>query len=73
MRRVNFPSSQYIGKMQLKYNEEADRNGVYIISACGAVDSIPVDVGAVYLQSKFPGKGKNKKVRCSRSDNGRIG
>lgn len=46
--------AQYMEQMQLKYNEEAREKGVYIVSACG-FDSIPADMGTVYLQEKFEG------------------
>lgn len=45
---------QYMETMQLKYNEQAREKGIYIISACG-FDSIPADMGIVYLQEKFDG------------------
>lgn len=45
---------QYMESMQLKYNEQAREKGVYIVSACG-FDSIPADMGLVFLQEKFNG------------------
>lgn len=45
---------QYMEKMQLEYHEAAKQKGVYIVSACG-FDSIPSDMGAVFLQDKFEG------------------
>lgn len=45
---------QYMEKMQLKYHEEAQRRGVYIVSACG-IDSIPCDLGVIFMQNKFAG------------------
>ncbi|RZC41854.1 Saccharop dh domain containing protein [Asbolus verrucosus] len=45
---------QYMEKMQLKYHKLAQEKGIYIISACG-VDSIPTDLGLVFLQQKFTG------------------
>lgn len=45
---------QYMEQMQLKYNEMAREKGVYIVSACG-FDSIPADMGIVFLQEKFEG------------------
>lgn len=45
---------QYMETMQLKYHEEAKEKGVYIASACG-FDSIPTDLGVVFLQEKFEG------------------
>lgn len=44
--------------MQLKYNEQAEEAGVYIISACG-YDSIPNDMGTVFLQQQFGGNTLN--------------
>lgn len=41
--------------IQLKYNQAAEDKGVYIISACG-FDSIPADLGSVYLEKKFVGQ-----------------
>ncbi|XP_073955234.1 saccharopine dehydrogenase-like oxidoreductase [Choristoneura fumiferana] len=46
--------SQFIELMQLKYDQAAKDAGVYIISACG-FDSIPNDMGLVYMQQKFDG------------------
>lgn len=46
--------TNYMEKMQLKYSEDARTQGVFVISACG-VESIPADVGAVYLQKNFNG------------------
>lgn len=40
--------------MQLKYNEAAREKGIYIVSACG-FDSIPADLGTVYLAENFDG------------------
>lgn len=45
---------QYMETMQLKYNEQAREKGVYIVSACG-FDSIPADMGTVFLQENFNG------------------
>lgn len=45
---------QYMETMQLKYNDQAREKGVYIVSACG-FDSIPADMGVVFLQEKFDG------------------
>lgn len=45
---------QYMERMQLKYHELAEEKGVYIVSACG-FDSIPTDMGVVYLQEQFDG------------------
>ncbi|XP_047116308.1 saccharopine dehydrogenase-like oxidoreductase isoform X1 [Schistocerca piceifrons] len=45
---------QYMERMQLDYNKSAEEKGVYIVSACG-FDSIPADMGVVFLQDKFGG------------------
>lgn len=45
---------EYMETIQLKYNKEAQEKGVYIVSACG-FDSIPTDLGIVFLQKKFSG------------------
>lgn len=45
---------QYMEEVQLKYNEAAREKGVYVVSACG-FDSIPDDLGLVYLQEQFKG------------------
>ena len=45
---------QYMETMQLKYNDQAREKGIYIVSACG-FDSIPADMGVVFLQDKFEG------------------
>ncbi|KAK6622743.1 hypothetical protein RUM43_008586 [Polyplax serrata] len=46
---------QYMEKMQVKYHEEAKQNEVYVISACG-FDSIPADLGLVFVKDKFEGQ-----------------
>jgi hypothetical protein len=40
--------------MQLKYNGEAQKSGVYVISACG-FDSIPAEAGVLFAKDKFGG------------------
>lgn len=45
---------EFIEKMQLKYHNSAQEKGIYVISACG-FDSIPADMGVIYLQSRFNG------------------
>lgn len=45
---------QYIEKMQLKYNGEAEKSGVFVISACG-FDSIPAESGILHAKQKFQG------------------
>lgn len=41
-------------KIQLEYHKAAEEKGVYIVSACG-FDSIPADLGTVFLMNKFQG------------------
>lgn len=41
-------------QMQLEYNDAARQKGIYIVSACG-FDSIPGDMGLVFLQQQFKG------------------
>ncbi|XP_068622399.1 saccharopine dehydrogenase-like oxidoreductase [Battus philenor] len=45
---------QYIETMQLKYSTAARDAGVYVISACG-FDSIPNDLGVIFLEQNFDG------------------
>lgn len=45
---------QYMEQMQLKYNDEANEKGVYIVSACG-FDSIPADMGLQFFEKHFDG------------------
>ena len=40
--------------MQLKYHEEAEKAGVYVVGACG-FDSIPADMGTCFVHDKFDG------------------
>lgn len=42
-------------RMQLEYNDLAREKGVYVISACG-FDSIPADLGTVFLENHFDGE-----------------
>lgn len=46
---------QYMERMQLEYNDLAREKGVYIVSACG-FDSIPADLGLVFLENHFDGE-----------------
>lgn len=46
---------QYMERMQLEYNDLAREKGVYVISACG-FDSIPADLGTVFLENHFDGE-----------------
>lgn len=45
---------QYLEKMQLKYFEKAKEKSVYVVTACG-FDSIPADLGTIFLEGKFDG------------------
>ncbi|XP_038218291.1 saccharopine dehydrogenase-like oxidoreductase [Zerene cesonia] len=45
---------QFIETMQLKYDAQAREAGVFVISACG-FDSIPNDLGVVFLEQNFEG------------------
>ncbi|XP_067682807.1 saccharopine dehydrogenase-like oxidoreductase [Haliotis asinina] len=45
---------QFLENMQLLYNAKAKDAGVYIIGSCG-FDSIPADLGVVFMKSKFQG------------------
>lgn len=45
---------QYMEKMQLHYHEPAEAKGIYVISSCG-FDSIPSDLGQMFLTSKMEG------------------
>lgn len=41
--------------MQLDYNQSARENNVYVVGACG-FDSIPADMGTIFLEDKFDGE-----------------
>lgn len=45
---------QFIEGMQLKYNEEAKRKNIHIVSASGW-DSVPADMGTTWTKQQFPG------------------
>jgi short subunit dehydrogenase-like uncharacterized protein len=45
---------QYLEKMQVLYDSEANDKHVYIIGACG-IDSVPADCGVMYLRKNFDG------------------
>lgn len=45
---------QYMERMALEYNDQAKEKGAFIVSACG-FDSIPADMGVVYLEKRFEG------------------
>ena len=41
--------------MQLDYNTAAQKNKCYVVGACG-FDSIPADMGTVFLEEKLGGQ-----------------
>jgi short subunit dehydrogenase-like uncharacterized protein len=41
--------------MQLDYNSTARDNNCYVVGACG-FDSIPADMGTVFLEQEFDGQ-----------------
>ncbi|MGH0114395.1 UNVERIFIED_CONTAM: hypothetical protein FKN15_005877 [Acipenser sinensis] len=45
---------QFLEGMQLNYNSQAAKNGVYVIGSCG-FDSIPADMGVLYTRDQFKG------------------
>ncbi|KAM3717975.1 Lipid droplet localized protein [Dirofilaria immitis] len=45
----------FLESMQLKYNDIAQKKGLYVVSACGW-DSIPCDLGVNFLKNKFNGQ-----------------
>ncbi|KAJ8734744.1 hypothetical protein PYW08_013994 [Mythimna loreyi] len=45
---------QFMELMQLRYDEQAREAGVFVISACGW-DSIPCDLGVIFLKKHFAG------------------
>ncbi|KAM3959967.1 saccharopine dehydrogenase-like oxidoreductase [Aphomia sociella] len=45
---------QFMETMQLEYDAQARKAGVYVVSACG-FDSIPNDMGIVFLQQNWEG------------------
>ena len=45
---------QFLETMQLKYNEEAERKGIYIVGSCG-FDSIPADLGQTVVMRAMDG------------------
>ena len=52
---------QYMETMQLKYHKMALENKVYIVTGCG-FDSVPSDLGTVYLQDNFKGTVNSIKI-----------
>lgn len=45
---------QFLEGMQLKYHSKAEAEGVFVIGSCG-FDSIPADMGMLYIRSQFKG------------------
>ena len=46
---------QYLEQMQLLYSKAAEEKNIYIVGACG-FDSVPADMGTIFLQDNFKGK-----------------
>ena len=46
---------QFMEKMRQEYSEAAREAGVLLVSSCG-FDSIPNDLGALYVQRQFHGE-----------------
>lgn len=51
--------------MQLKYNGEAEKSEVFVISACG-FDSIPAESGILYAKQKFQGRNPTLTVNTTK-------
>lgn len=66
---------QYMERMQLQYNELAKEKGVYVVSACG-FDSIPADLGTVFLEKEFDGTVNSVETyletKSNRADGGAV-
>ena len=45
---------QFLENMELMFNMKAREKGVYIVGACG-FDSIPADIGVMFMRNKFKG------------------
>ncbi|KAL3985868.1 Saccharopine dehydrogenase family protein [Acanthocheilonema viteae] len=45
----------FLESMQMKYSDVAQKNGLYVVGACGW-DSIPCDLGVNFLKEKFNGQ-----------------
>lgn len=45
----------FLETMQMKYNDVASKNGLYVVGACGW-DSIPCDLGVNFLKRHFEGQ-----------------
>ncbi|XP_049821225.1 saccharopine dehydrogenase-like oxidoreductase isoform X2 [Aethina tumida] len=62
---------QYMEKVQLEQSEEAEKKGVYVVSACG-FDSIPSDLGVVFLEQKFEGTLNSVETYLKRWEEGEV-
>jgi hypothetical protein len=60
---------QFLETMQLKYSEQAEQNGVFVVGSCG-FDSIPSDLGGVAVHKAMAGP--VNKVRRIFSDTRRF-
>lgn len=49
---VLFTSAEFMERAEMRFHEEARRNQCFAISACG-FDSIPADLGTLFVQQKF--------------------
>ena len=45
---------QYLEETQMLFNESAKEKSVHVIGSCG-FDSIPAEMGTIYIQDKFGG------------------
>ena len=43
---------EYLEKIQLKYNQLASDNEIFIVGSCG-FDSVPADLGIVFTRNNF--------------------
>lgn len=48
--------------IQLKYNQQAKSNRIYIVSACG-FNTLPIDIGVHHLEQQFDGGDVNS-IEC---------
>jgi len=59
---VDFTGEElFMAKMQLKYNELAKKNKVYVVSGCG-YDSIPSELGVQFLREHCPAGDRLKTI-----------
>ena len=52
--QISLGEPQFLETMQLKYNQEAERKGIYIVGSCG-FDSIPSDLGQTVVMRAMDG------------------